>query len=222
MSGAILHIVGFSQTERIHFREIKSLKQIEANRLNARKSTGPRTVHGKQRSRCNALRHGLTAETVIDALECAADYRAFEASILAEHNPRSTTERELVLRLASVLWRLRRSTSIETGLFQIEAELMRDVDTAASHRRTGPPPEWLDELDARGSVPAIPLSAVNRGDCDQVSQQAAEEAQKLALRVSRLGYPLPVPSHSSGIGLYETDPFLWRPRYQFRSLAPGC
>jgi hypothetical protein len=68
-----------------------SLKQIEANRLNALKSTGPRTEHGKQRSRQNALRHGLTAETVITALENAADYQAFEASIVSDYQPHSAT-----------------------------------------------------------------------------------------------------------------------------------
>ena len=88
-----------------------SFRQIEANRRNAGKSTGPTTERGKQRSRCNALRHGLTAETVIGALEDAEDYRAFEATIIADYDAQSAVERELVLRLASLLWRLRRAAT---------------------------------------------------------------------------------------------------------------
>jgi hypothetical protein len=99
-----------------------SFRQIEANRRNARKSTGPTTEAGKQSSRCNAVRHGLTAETVIGALENAEDYKAFEAAIIADYDAQSAIERELVLRLASLLWRLRRATTIETGLFEIQAD----------------------------------------------------------------------------------------------------
>src|SRR5450755_3478906 len=97
---------------------MSSLKQIEANRRNALKSTGPTTREGKERSRCNAIRHGLTAETVIAALEDAKDYQAFEAAVIADYDAESAVERELVLRLASVLWRLRRATGIETSLFE--------------------------------------------------------------------------------------------------------
>jgi len=68
------------------------------------------------------LRHGLTAETVISALEVAEDYRAFEEAITADYDAQSAVERELVLRLASLLWRLRRATAMETGLFEIQAE----------------------------------------------------------------------------------------------------
>jgi hypothetical protein len=99
-----------------------SVKQFEANRRNSLKSTGPKTEAGKQTSRCNAVRHGLTAETVIGALEDAEDYKAFEAAITADYDAQSTVERELVLRLASLLWRLRRATIIETGLFDIQAD----------------------------------------------------------------------------------------------------
>src|SRR5262249_39982805 len=103
-----------------------SYRQIEANRRNALKSTGPKTEAGKQASRCNALRHGLAAETVIGALEDAKDYEAFEAAITADYDAQSAVERELVLRLASILWRLRRATTMETGLFEIQAQQLRD------------------------------------------------------------------------------------------------
>src|SRR3974377_810928 len=103
-----------------------SYRQIEANRRNALRSTGPRTDVGKQASRRNAVRHGLTAETVIGALEDAEDYKEFEAAITADYDAQSSVERELVLRLASILWRLRRATTMETGLFEIQAKHLRD------------------------------------------------------------------------------------------------
>jgi hypothetical protein len=104
---------------------VTSFRQIAANRRNALRSTGPKTEAGKQQSRCNAVRHGLTAETVIGALEDAEDYQAFEATITADYDAQSAVERELVLRLASLLWRLRRACITETGLFEIQAEHLR-------------------------------------------------------------------------------------------------
>ena len=113
-----------------------SFRQWQANRNNARKSTGPVTEEGKKRSRCNAVRHGLTAETVIGVLEDAEDYRAFEAAIIADYDAQSAVERELVLRLASLLWRLRRAAAMETGLFVIQAE---HLDEYRKTRRQLPP-----------------------------------------------------------------------------------
>src|SRR5947209_6014623 len=103
-----------------------SPRQLEANRRNALNSTGPKSESGKRRSRRNAFRHGLTAETVIEVLEDSKDYRAFEAAVIADYDAQTAVERELVLRLASLLWRIRRATSIETGLLQIQAEILRD------------------------------------------------------------------------------------------------
>jgi hypothetical protein len=103
-----------------------SVKQFEANRCNSLQSTGPKTEAGKLASRCNAVRHGLTAETVIGALEDAEDYKAFELAVTADYDAQSAVERELVLRLASLLWRLRRATTIETGLFEIQADHLSD------------------------------------------------------------------------------------------------
>jgi hypothetical protein len=64
---------------------------------------------------------------VIGALEDAEDYKAFEAAITADYDVQSAVERELVLRLASLLWRLHRATTIETGLFEIQADHLTEV-----------------------------------------------------------------------------------------------
>jgi hypothetical protein len=121
-----------------------SWRQLEANRRNSRSSTGPRTEQGKQRSRQNTfiLRHGLTAETVVDVLEDPAAYRAFETQVLSDYLPTSTIERELVTRLASLLWRLRRATAIETGLLQIHAEILSTLNGV---RETKPSPDAEDD-----------------------------------------------------------------------------
>src|SRR5271163_2096629 len=104
-----------------------SPKQIEANRRNAFKSTGPATDAGKQRSRRNAVHHGLTAETVIMTLEDEEDYKAFELSVTSGIDAPTAVERELVLRLASLLWRLRRATAIDTGLLQLQSEIIGEL-----------------------------------------------------------------------------------------------
>src|ERR1700739_3019446 len=96
-----------------------SLRQIETNRRNALKSTGPKTRVGKQQSRRNAVSHGLTAEAVIDVLEDPEDHKAFELAVAAGFDAQTAVERELVLRLASLLWRLRRATALVTGLLPI-------------------------------------------------------------------------------------------------------
>ncbi len=105
-----------------------SEKQFEANRRNASRSTGPRTPDGKHRSSRNAVRHGLTAETVIVELEDRDDYDAFQAAVISDYDAESAVEREMVLRLASILWRLRRATGIETSLFNFAARETNQKD----------------------------------------------------------------------------------------------
>src|SRR5262249_41080835 len=106
-------------------------KQIIANQQNAKHSTGPRTEFGKRRSRRNAIRHGLTAETVIDTLEDAADYEAFERAIKSDYSPQTAIEGQLVSRLASLLWRLRRAVIVESGLLNLQAKMIHDPSTCS-------------------------------------------------------------------------------------------
>src|ERR1700758_3369935 len=101
---------------------MSSSRQTETNCRNARQNTGLVTEEGKKRSRRNALRHGLTAEAIIGALEDAGDYAAFEMAVRADYDAQSAVERELVLRLVSLLWRLRCATGIEAGIFKRQAQ----------------------------------------------------------------------------------------------------
>jgi len=159
-----------------------SFRQWQANRRNAAKSTGPVTADGKERSRCNAVRHGLTAETVIGALEDAEGYNAFEAAITADYDAQSAVERELVLRLASALWRLRRATAMETGLFAIEADLLLNAGTAPQL----PPPARevvyaLFRSDAGGDDSASKLgTAISPRLQSQDEEPAADPGRHLA------------------------------------------
>jgi hypothetical protein len=93
-----------------------SNKQLEANRANARKSTGPRSQGGKARSRLNSRKHGLTAKTLIIVGERSDDFDQLRAELMDEHDPQSASECELVERLAGILWRLRRVPFFEAAI----------------------------------------------------------------------------------------------------------
>jgi hypothetical protein len=91
-------------------------KQLHANRANATKSIGPRSQAGKMRSRLNSRKHGLTAKMLIIVGENADDFDQLRAELMAEHDPQSVLETELVERLAGILWRLRRVPSFEAAI----------------------------------------------------------------------------------------------------------
>jgi hypothetical protein len=78
----------------------------------------------RQRSRRRAWRAGLADQTVVKDLEHIRSYRAFERALIGSIDPRSVIELALGHRLASLLWRLRRANAIETGLFEIQDELL--------------------------------------------------------------------------------------------------
>jgi len=143
---------------------MSSFKQIEANRRNALKSTGPTTPEGKQRSRCNAIRHGLTAETVIGVLENSDDYEAFERAVISDYDAEPAAERELVLRLARVLWRLRRATNIEPGPFESV------IDDTPQPARPPPSRENLGEV----------ANLAERRRLSLANESAAAEANELS------------------------------------------
>ena len=99
-----------------------SEKQVVANRANAKRSTGPKTVAGKALSRMNAHKHGLTAETIVIGDEDPKAFDMLRAELEEEYNPRPGIESELVERLAVLMWRMRRIPIFEAALIELGRE----------------------------------------------------------------------------------------------------
>jgi hypothetical protein len=93
-------------------------KQLDANRRNAKLSTGPTTAAGLARSSKNALKHGLTAKEMTCDPEEEKKFAAFRDDIIAALDPSGPLEEELAEEYAYFSWRLRRVPRLE--LMEIE------------------------------------------------------------------------------------------------------
>src|SRR5215471_5251363 len=93
--------------------------QFEANRANAQHSTGPRTPHGKSRTRLNGLRHGLTSQTVVMPHEDRGIYNQHCAAMLADLKPEGPLESQLAQSIADDQWRLNRARAVEENIYAL-------------------------------------------------------------------------------------------------------
>ena len=91
----------------------------------------------RRRSRRRAWLEGLADQTVIQVLEDVRSYRAFEPTLVGSVDPRSVIELALVHRLANLLWRLRRASAIEMGLFEIQGEFLPAQRQSSAREQPG-------------------------------------------------------------------------------------
>jgi len=101
-----------------------SEKKIAANRRNAQKSTGPKTLSGKAITSMNALKHGLCAQKPLVTGENEAEFAQFAADWVDELRPVGPRERLCAEQAILNAWQLRRVPSVRAGLF--EAQIRRD------------------------------------------------------------------------------------------------
>jgi hypothetical protein len=95
-----------------------SERQVEANRQNAQRSTGPHSAAGKARVALNALKHGLTGKQVVLPSEDPKDFDAFRDGMLNALEPHDEFEGTLAERIVIDTWRLRRAALLESGLYR--------------------------------------------------------------------------------------------------------
>ncbi len=89
--------------------------QINANRENAKKSTGPRTEEGKRTSRLNPIKHGMyCAASTLRQLEGGKDFEILIESFRQDIRPHGALQEALVEQLASMHHRIRRYNMLET------------------------------------------------------------------------------------------------------------
>ena len=108
-------------------------RQVEANRKNAKKSTGPKTDAGKTKVSANAVKHGLLAQAALLPSEDEEAFTSFADDLLAELQPVGTKECLLADEIVNLMWRLRRASLVEAGLFVLE-QAIAEEEWAKSER----------------------------------------------------------------------------------------
>ncbi len=99
-----------------------SQKQIEANRANAQKSTGPNTSEGKSKSRLNAIRDNITGQITTLSDADRAIFETLKAEHVASLAPETVSELKLAHAIAWDTWRLDRLRAAEMNIFALAAE----------------------------------------------------------------------------------------------------
>jgi hypothetical protein len=97
-----------------------SAARVAANRRNAKRSTGPRTVAGKRRASRNAIKHGLCSTRAVLPGECAATYATFVRELEDEFQPRTPMQHSLLPHIANLMWRLDRLPQAQADMFERE------------------------------------------------------------------------------------------------------
>src|SRR5205823_5424244 len=155
---------------------MSSEQQIEANRLNAQKSTGPSTPEGRAAVSLNGLKYGLYAKTLILPGEEPAEFDALLDRFHAEYQPATPTEEAFVSQIVMATWRRARIQRMEVAFYQSEHK------TLLEHYK------WFAELDETGRLARIAERDVAaKSVLDSFSRQEArlERAIKSAVHELR-------------------------------------
>ena len=177
---------------------MSSQRQIEANRRNAQKSTGPTSVAGKAVSSMNALKSGIHAKSLVLPSEKLADLEQLIDEWYQRHNPTTPEARSLVDDLIYGEWLKRRLRAAETQIWAYDHQQNYRPDpkyplgqTAASRGKAFAQLQWRIECNRRASRQAL-------RDLQQLQAEAAAAPRSLSptpeTTSPQIGFVLPFPS----------------------------
>ena len=125
--------------------------QTKANRKNAQKSTGPKTIEGKKAVAKNALKHGLFTNEAVIAGESLEDYNCLRDKTLEELCPVGNMETILAERIVSLTWRLKRVERFQSIV--IDAMIDKKLNSPYSNfAKKLVPPHLRSEPDDEGNI----------------------------------------------------------------------
>jgi hypothetical protein len=110
---------------------VVSIKRIEANRKNAKLSTGPKSSAGKFRSSRNSLKHGLEARRHLIIGEDAKEFNEYKALQTKMFDPKDAIEVDDCIQIITLGWKLRRFSVVETGLFN--QDIIQQIKTSSNN-----------------------------------------------------------------------------------------
>jgi len=145
--------------------------QIEANRRNSQKSTGPRSPAGKTVSRFNALKSGIDAKSMIIPGEDPEELEALAANYQQEFQPGSPLEQFLVDTSIGEDWQLRRLRRIEASLWASKGIEAGGYAEAFANNKV------FDRLYRRMDAAERSLYRAKR-ELDKMRKEAAEAAEQ--------------------------------------------
>jgi len=108
----------FAEQNKARIKSLISEARQKANRENAQHSCGPKTEAGKAASSQNSLKYGFTARFRVMEWEDQAEYMESVKTHLREHDPRTPTESDLVLKMAQHLWLSHRGKLLQDMCFE--------------------------------------------------------------------------------------------------------
>ena len=158
--------------------------QIQANRLNALKSTGPQTTQGRAVASQNSLKHGLSTQKPVITGESQADFDLYKDQMLTELNPLGPMESMLADRVISLSWRLKRSVHFQNQA--IDAMLQPNTSPLAKLAQSFHLP--LPNRSTPDQNPADDPLALGRAAIDDLSD--ARVLERLLMYERRLEHSL--------------------------------
>jgi hypothetical protein len=132
--------------------------QINANRRNAQKSTGPKTPEGKARSRRNRLQHGLTAQTCMLEDEDPADLLELLGELREKFDPQDTDEDFLLERMAKARFRYERIMPLEAAIYNLRLAVDKAPAPLVEAQGISAQRAWAYMRDANGGNALSKLS----------------------------------------------------------------